>query len=83
MRVCICKRPINLVPVFQCGLLVCKYRKMDNIHVTIAEDDGLVQGTNPRKVNCVHIETSSLWAEFLNKNRCISVSLVSEENKSI
>ena len=22
----------------------------------------------------VHIETSSLWAEFVNKNRCISVS---------
>ena len=27
---------------------------------------------------CVHIETSSLWAEFVNKNRCISVRLVSE-----
>ena len=24
---------------------------------------------------CVHIETSSLWAEFVNKNRCISVRL--------
>ena len=32
---------------------------------------------------CVHIETSSLWAEFVNKNRCISVLLVSEEDKSI
>ena len=32
---------------------------------------------------CVHIETSSLWAEFVNKNRCISVRLVSEEVKSI
>ena len=31
----------------------------------------------------VHIETSSLWAEFVNKNRCISVRLVSEEDKSI
>ena len=31
----------------------------------------------------VHIETSSLWAEFLNKNRCISVRFVSEEDKSI
>ena len=30
-----------------------------------------------------YIETSSLWAEFINKNRCISVSLVSEENKRI
>ena len=32
---------------------------------------------------CVHIETSSLWAEFVNKNRCISVRLVSKEDKSI
>ena len=32
---------------------------------------------------CVHIETSSLWAEFVNKNRCNSVRLVSEEVKSI
>ena len=32
---------------------------------------------------CVHIETSSLWPEFANKNRCISVRLVSEEVKSI
>ena len=32
---------------------------------------------------CVHFETSSLWAEFVNKNRCISVHLVSEEGKSI
>ena len=32
---------------------------------------------------CVHIETSSLWAEFVNKNRYISVRLVSEEVKSI
>ena len=30
-----------------------------------------------------YIETSSLWAEFVNKNRCISVCLVSEEVKSI
>ena len=51
------------------------------------------QGTNARKVNCVrlyllrilcvHIETSSLWAEFVNKNRCITVRLVSEKVKSI
>ena len=32
---------------------------------------------------CVHIETSSLWAEFVNKNRCISVRLVSEEVKAL
>ena len=31
----------------------------------------------------VQIETSSLWAEFVNKNICISVRLVSEEVKSI
>ena len=30
-----------------------------------------------------HIETSSLWAEFVSKNRCISVRFVSEEVKSI
>ena len=28
------------------------------------------------------IETSSLWAEFVNNNRCISVRLVSEEVKN-
>ena len=45
----------------------------------------VIQGYNARKVNfsCVHIETSSLWVEILNKNRCISVRLVSEEAKSI
>ena len=31
---------------------------------------------------CVHIEISSLWAEFVNKNRCTSVCLVSEEVKT-
>ena len=45
------------------------------------------QGYNARKVNwsCVyHIETSSHWAEFVKKkNRCISVRLVSEEDKRI
>ena len=30
---------------------------------------------------CVHIETSSLWAAIVNKNRRISVCLVSEEDK--
>ena len=52
---------------------------------------GVHQGYNSRKVNCscvysaysVHIETSSLLAEFVNKNRCISIRLVSEEDKSI
>ena len=40
------------------------------------------QGYNARKVNCgcLHIETSSLWAEFVNKNRCISVRLLFEED---
>jgi len=35
------------------------------------------------RILCAHIETSSLWAEFVNKNRCISVRLVSEEIESI
>ena len=35
------------------------------------------------RILSVHIETSSLWAEFVNKNGCISVRLVSEEVKSI
>ena len=30
-----------------------------------------------------NIETSFLWVEFLNKNRCISVRLVSEEDKRL
>ena len=47
--------------------------------------DQFDQGYNARKVNCscVHIETSSLSAEFVNKNRCFSVRLVSDEDKSI
>ena len=48
---------------------------------------GILKGVMQRKliavVFCVHIETSSLWAGFVNKNRCISVRLVSEEVKSI
>ena len=35
------------------------------------------------RILCVYIETSSLWAGFVNKNRWISVRLVSEEVKSI
>jgi len=35
------------------------------------------------RILCVHIETSSLRAEFVIKNRCLSVCLVSEEVKSI
>jgi drug/metabolite transporter superfamily protein YnfA len=64
----------------------CHKLKHSNIHIFF----NLMQGCNARKVNCgrvysayVHIETSSLWAEFVNKNRCISVCLVSEEVKSI
>ena len=46
------------------------------------------QGTNARKVNCgrvysIHIETGSLWANFVNKKRCIRVRLLPEEGKSI
>ena len=54
------------------------------------EYDRTHQGCNARKVNCscvysayVHIETSSLWVEFVNKNRDICVRLVYEEVKSI
>ena len=43
----------------------------------------LMQGKLIAVVYCVHIETSSLWAEFVDKNRCISVRLVSEEHTSI
>ena len=42
--------------------------------------DDLKQGCNVRKVNCCHVYSA---AEFVNKNRCISVCLVSEEVKSI
>ena len=35
------------------------------------------------RILCVHIKTSSLWAEFVNKNRCISVRLVSEKDKHL
>ena len=40
---------------------------------------------NARKVICSYAQfkTSSLWVVFANKNRCISVRLVSEEVKSI
>ena len=35
------------------------------------------------RILCVHIETSFLWAKFVNKNRCISVRFVSEEVKAL
>jgi len=35
------------------------------------------------RILCVHNETSSLWAEFVNKNRCISVRLVSWRLKAL
>ena len=41
---------------------------------------GVMQG---KLIAVVHIETISLWAEFVNKNRCISVCLVSEEVKTL
>ena len=31
-----------------------------------------------RSAYILKVETSSLWAEFVNKNRCISVRLISE-----
>ena len=44
-----------------------------------------MQGYSARKVicSCVNSEHISLWAEFVNKKRCISVRLISEEIKSI
>ena len=65
---------------FMAIYLFYKYRDLDSLN----------QGTNARKINCgrvcsayiwkpVHI----LWADFVNKNRCISVRLVSEEVKNI
>ena len=44
---------------------------------------GQFQGYDARKVNCVHIETSSLWAEFVNKNRCIVFVLYRRRLKSL
>ena len=41
------------------------------------------QGTNARKINCGRVYSAYIWVEFVNKNRCISVRLVSEEDKSI
>ena len=35
------------------------------------------------RILCVHIETSSLGDVYINKNKCFSVSLVSEEDKRI
>ena len=58
--------------------------KLEEIFLTI----WLQQGYNARKVNCscvysAYILNCSLWADIANKNRCISVRLVSEKNKSI
>ena len=41
----------------------------------------IMQGKLQLRILCVHIETSSLCAEFVNKNRCISVRLVYKEVK--
>ena len=42
------------------------------------------QGYNARKdCGCVRIKISSLMPEFIDKNRCISVCLVTGEVKSI
>ena len=34
------------------------------------------------RILCILIDTSSLWVVFVNKNRCISVPLVSEKDKA-
>ena len=46
----------------------------------------ITQGCNARKVNCGRVYSVYILkplAEFVNKNKCISVRLVSEEVKSI
>ena len=35
------------------------------------------------RILCVYIEIRSLWAVFVNKNRCISVTLVPRTIKAI
>ena len=55
---------------------ICNFSLIDWKRVCVVQRDCSRQGYNARKVNCVHIETSSLWAEFVNKNRCITVRLV-------
>ena len=35
------------------------------------------------RILCVDVETSSLWALFINKNKCISVPLVYEKDKHL
>ena len=54
------------------------FDKFDNSHNSflwpeyLYVKDGFHQDCNAEKVNCsyVHIETSSLYGEFVNKNRC-------------
>ena len=42
----------------------------------------LTRGYNARKVICSCVNSAYIWAEFIvNRNRCISVRLVSEEVK--
>ena len=62
-------------------LLVCPIRYKFLIHTVenMIHFKVLMQG----KLIAVHIEPSSLWTDFVNKNRCLSVRLVSEEVKSI
>ena len=43
----------------------------------------VMQGKLIAVTYCVHIESSSPWAEFVNTNKCICVCLVSEKVKSI
>ena len=56
-------------------------KKTDNL----AEFKVIMQGKLIAVANTLrtYIETSSLWAEFVNKKRCISVRLVYGEDKSI
>ena len=54
---------------------MCKYNTYNSIEVK--------ESYLRSRILCVHIEPNSLRAEFVNKYRCISVCLVSVEEKSI
>ena len=67
----------GIIGSFLCCHLFCTCYLFVYIRYIKIKDSYKIQGYNPRKANCaqlrIHIETSSLWGEFVNKNRCISV----------
>ena len=72
---------LTFLKMFTCKLPV--YFK-DRVADFKAAKESRVQGCNVRKVNCSFVYSAyrlkpvPLWAEFVNKNRCIIVRLVSE-----